>query len=118
MTNRVELSRYAGVRAPMVQAPLGTYCGWNLRARGFGHGASTSLGQLHPVSECGRKAYDRRSVPLDLERFPTAEALRRGDHGGRAAAGRGGSDARRGCRANCRRRPADCNRPRYDVRLN
>lgn len=29
----------AGVRAPMVAAPLGTCTGWNLRARGFGHGA-------------------------------------------------------------------------------
>jgi hypothetical protein len=29
----------AGVRAPMVEAPLATYTGWNLRARGFGHGA-------------------------------------------------------------------------------
>ena len=29
----------AGVRAPMVEAPLGTYTGWNLRAREFGHGA-------------------------------------------------------------------------------
>jgi hypothetical protein len=28
----------AGVRAPMVQAPLGTYTGWNPRARGHGHG--------------------------------------------------------------------------------
>ena len=28
-----------GVRAPMVQAPLGTYTGWNLRIRGFGTGA-------------------------------------------------------------------------------
>ena len=28
-----------GVRAPMVAAPLGTYTGWNLRARGHGHGA-------------------------------------------------------------------------------
>ncbi len=28
-----------GVRAPMVAVPLGTYTGWNLRARGFGHGA-------------------------------------------------------------------------------
>ena len=27
-----------GVRAPMVAAPLGTYTGWNLRARGYGHG--------------------------------------------------------------------------------
>lgn len=29
----------AGVRAPMVQAPLATYTGWNLRAAGFGVGA-------------------------------------------------------------------------------
>ena len=29
----------AGVRAPMVETPLGTCTGWNLRARGFGHGA-------------------------------------------------------------------------------
>jgi hypothetical protein len=28
----------AGVRAPMVAAPLGTYTGWNPRARGYGHG--------------------------------------------------------------------------------
>jgi hypothetical protein len=28
-----------GVRAPMVAAPLATYTGWNLRVRGFGHGA-------------------------------------------------------------------------------
>ena len=30
----------AGVRAPMVQAPLGTYTGWNVRAPGFGTGAN------------------------------------------------------------------------------
>ena len=28
----------SGIRAPMVAAPLATYTGWNLRARGFGHG--------------------------------------------------------------------------------
>ena len=28
----------AGVRAPMVSAPLGTYTGWNPRTRGYGHG--------------------------------------------------------------------------------
>ncbi len=28
-----------GIRAPMVAAPLGTYTGWNPRARGHGHGA-------------------------------------------------------------------------------
>lgn len=29
----------AGVRAPMVSVPLGTYTGWNPRSRNFGHGA-------------------------------------------------------------------------------
>ncbi len=29
----------AGVRVPVVQVPLGTYTGWNLRVRGFGTGA-------------------------------------------------------------------------------
>ena len=29
----------AGIRAPMVVAPLATYTGWNPRMRGFGHGA-------------------------------------------------------------------------------
>ena len=29
----------AGVRVPMVEAPLGTYVGWNLRTREFGQGA-------------------------------------------------------------------------------
>ena len=29
----------AGLRAPMVEAPLGTYTGWNIRLRGHGHGA-------------------------------------------------------------------------------
>ncbi|WP_158746605.1 alpha/beta hydrolase domain-containing protein [Acidisphaera sp. L21] len=28
----------AGVRAPMVAAPLASYTGWNIRARGYGHG--------------------------------------------------------------------------------
>ncbi|WP_293853683.1 alpha/beta hydrolase domain-containing protein [uncultured Alsobacter sp.] len=29
----------AGIRMPMVEAPLGTYTGWNLRIAGHGHGA-------------------------------------------------------------------------------
>ncbi len=33
----------AGVRSPMVQAPLGTYTGWNLRKRGWGHGATLGI---------------------------------------------------------------------------
>jgi len=33
----------AGVRAPMVQVPLGTYTGWSLRRREFGHGAMVGI---------------------------------------------------------------------------
>jgi hypothetical protein len=66
----------AGVRAPMVQAPLGTYCGWNLRARGFGHGAmhefSGSYIPLPETPEERRMTGDpRRSIS---ERYPNAEA--------------------------------------------
>ena len=66
----------AGVRAPMVAAPLGTYCGWNLRARGFGHGAmhefSGSYLPLPETPEERRATGDpRRSI---LERYPSADA--------------------------------------------
>jgi Alpha/beta hydrolase domain len=60
----------------MVQAPLGTYCGWNLRARGFGHGAMHEFsGSYTPFPECPEEGHmtgdPRRSIP---GRFPTAEA--------------------------------------------
>jgi hypothetical protein len=66
----------AGVRAPMVAAPLGTYCGWNLRARGFGHGAmhefSGSYIPLPETQEERRATGDpRRSI---TERYPDAAA--------------------------------------------
>jgi hypothetical protein len=66
----------AGVRAPMVAAPLGTYSGWNLRARGFGHGAmhqfSGSYIPLPETPEERRAAGDpRRSI---LERYRDAQA--------------------------------------------
>ena len=32
-----------GLRAPMVEAPLGTYTGWSLRRRDFGHGAMVGI---------------------------------------------------------------------------
>lgn len=42
----------AGVRAPMIAAPLATYTGWNLRARGFGHGAMHEFtGSTLPFAE-------------------------------------------------------------------
>jgi alpha/beta hydrolase family protein len=66
----------AGVRAPTVAVPLGTYCGWNLRARGLGYGAMHEFsGSYIPLSETAeeRRATGdpRRSI---LERYPNAEA--------------------------------------------
>jgi hypothetical protein len=60
----------------MVEAPLGTYCGWNLRARGFGLGAmhefSGSYIPLPETPEERRATGDpRRSI---LERYPNAQS--------------------------------------------
>ena len=42
----------AGVRAPMVAAPLATYTGWNIRPRGHGHGATIDFtGSYIPFPE-------------------------------------------------------------------
>ncbi len=42
----------AGIRVPMVQAPLATYTGWNLRARPFGEGAMHEFsGSTVPLPE-------------------------------------------------------------------
>ena len=65
-----------GVRAPMVEAPLATYTGWNLRARGFGHGAThTFVGSTiaFPDTETERRmtADPRRSI---AERYPNQAA--------------------------------------------
>jgi hypothetical protein len=66
----------AGVRAPMVAAPLGTYCGWNLQARGFAHGAmhefSGSYIPLPETQEERRATGDPR--PSITERYPDAAA--------------------------------------------
>ena len=61
-----------GVRAPMVAAPLGTYTGWNPRARGHGHGAQTRFeGSYIPFPESPEERAatgdPRRSI---LERYP------------------------------------------------
>ena len=66
----------AGVRAPMVAAPLGTYTGWNLRSRGFGHGAMHEFSGSYipfPDSPEERRMTDdpRKSI---LERYPNADA--------------------------------------------
>jgi hypothetical protein len=61
----------AGIRVPMVEAPLGTYTGWNLRVAGHGHGAlhdfSGSYIPLPESSEERRMTGDPR--PSILERY-------------------------------------------------
>jgi hypothetical protein len=66
----------AGVRAPMVGAPLGTYTGWNPRSRGYGHGAQWRFeGSYIPfpdtISERVATGDPRLSV---LERYPNSQA--------------------------------------------
>ncbi len=61
-----------GVRAPMVAAPLGTYTGWNPRARGYGHGVQWRFeGSYIPFSdtqsERAATGDPRRSIQ---ERYP------------------------------------------------
>lgn len=65
-----------GVRAPMVVAPLGTYTGWNPRARGYGHGAQLRFeGSYIPFAETP----EERTVTCDprrsiLERYADRDA--------------------------------------------
>jgi alpha/beta hydrolase family protein len=66
----------AGVRAPMVEAPLATYTGWNLRARGFGLGAMHEFtGSTIPLPDSPEERAvtgdPRRSI---LERYPDSAA--------------------------------------------
>ena len=47
----------AGVRAPMVEGPLGTYVGWNVRTREFGHGTMHQFtGSYIPFSDTESEA--------------------------------------------------------------
>lgn len=66
----------AGVRAPTVAVPLGTYTGWNLRERGQGHGAMhLYTGSYLPFCESPEEremtADPRASI---LERYADADA--------------------------------------------
>ena len=66
----------AGVRAPMVAAPLGTYTGWNVRARGFGHGALYRFeGSYLPFPEtASERAITGDPRAAILERYPDQAA--------------------------------------------
>jgi hypothetical protein len=108
----------ASIRAPMVRAPLGTYCGWNLRARRlWPRRDARILRQLHPIfRDCGGAADTgdpRRSV---IERYPNPEAY----VAAIAAAARQlveeglmlDEDVERATKA-----AADWGRPRHDIKL-
>ena len=61
----------AGIRAPMVAAPLATYTGWNVRSRGFGHGAmhgfdGATIAFPETVDEVAATGDPRRPI---LERY-------------------------------------------------
>jgi len=60
-----------GVHAPMVAAPLGTYTGWNPRARGFGHGMQLRFeGSYIPFPETpAERAATGDPRPSILERY-------------------------------------------------
>jgi hypothetical protein len=108
----------AGVRAPMVQAPLATYCGWNIRARGFGLGAmgpivGSTIAFPDTPEEREQTADPRRSI---IERY-----------GDRAGYARAIAEAARRLVAEgfmleedverAAVLAADWGRPRHDVRL-
>ncbi|HEX5326894.1 MAG TPA: alpha/beta hydrolase domain-containing protein, partial [Acetobacteraceae bacterium] len=73
----------AGVRPPMVTAPLGTYTGWNLRGRGFGLGALYRFeGSYLPFPDTATERAitgDPRAAVLEryADRGAYAEAIRR-----------------------------------------
>ena len=74
----VDGNERAGIRVPMVEAPLGTYTGWNVRSRGQAQGALVSLaGSYLPFpedAETARRCGDSRR-PV-VARYATAEAYR------------------------------------------
>ncbi len=65
-----------GVRAPMVAAPMGTYTGWNPRARGFGHGMQLRFeGSYIPFPDTqGERSATGDPRPSVLERYHDKQA--------------------------------------------
>ena len=64
-----------GIRAPMVQAPMGTYVGWNIRARGHGYGATYEFnGSYIPFPDSPEERVFTRDPRLSIvERYATAD---------------------------------------------
>jgi hypothetical protein len=107
-----------GMRAPMVAAPLGTYTGWNMRARGHGHGLQARFeGSYIPFADSPEERHitgDPR--PAVLERYPDKAAYVAAiTAAARELAAQGlilEEDV-----ARCAAAAADWGRPRHDVSL-
>ncbi|MGE3916584.1 MAG: alpha/beta hydrolase domain-containing protein, partial [Hyphomicrobiaceae bacterium] len=69
----------AGVRVPMVQVPLATYTGWNMRVRGQGHGALHEFtGSTIPFAESAEeRAMTGDPRPSITERYTDAAQYQR-----------------------------------------
>jgi len=65
-----------GIRLPDLTVPLATYTGWNLRARGFGHGAMhTFVGSTLPFAEtAAERGITGDPRPSIRERYPDRQA--------------------------------------------
>ncbi len=65
----------AGIRVPMVRAPLGTYTGWALRAETFGNGALLGItGSYIPFPNCeDERAQLRDPRPSIIARYSNRE---------------------------------------------
>ena len=65
----------AGLLAPMVQAPLATYTGWNIRARGHGHGMLHDFsGSTIPLPETADERIATGDPRLSIEERYTDQA--------------------------------------------
>lgn len=106
------------LRAPMVEAPLATYTGWNLRQRGQGHGAKHKFtGSTIPFPETpAERAQTGDPRPSILERYGNADgyvaAIRRAAEALVADGLMLEEDVER-----CATWAADWDRARHDLRL-
>lgn len=107
-----------GVRAPMVQAPLGTYTGWSLRRREHGHGAMVGItGSYIPFADTPEEREqtgDPRPSILERHADPQ-EYVRAIRQAAERLVGEGlmlAEDVERAVQG-----ASDWGRPRHDVRL-
>jgi alpha/beta hydrolase family protein len=107
-----------GVRAPMVAVPLGTYTGWNVRARGHGHGSQQRFeGSYIPLPESPEERQETGDPRLSiLERYRDKPAYVAAiTAAARELVAQGlmlEEDV-----ARCTEAAADWGRPRHDVKL-